>query len=198
MIEKIGPTIYKGDTIYNTGAGGAGGNTQIFPDGVEEVESVKVINANVTINFDGDLVYNDTEFKFIGKIETMGNTPGVLYNRNSSNIVGVNNSGRLYVYSSYRNLYLPTNDYFTLIEKNGNFNGNYIDITSNMQNIKLFNKAGYQTFYPFVGRFKRFTISKTAPNVKYCDLLPVKDKINNAFGVYDIINNVLYTGGFSE
>jgi len=192
------PSIYNGAGIYNNGAGGGGGGSSTLPEGIEELESVKVINANPSINFGASIPYTDTTFTFIAKLGGMENTPGVLYNRNGSNIVGINNSGRIYVMSSYRNLYVSTNDYFTLTEKNGYINGTSVSSASDMTYILLFNKFGYQTFYPFVGRFKRFTVSRTAPNLKYCDVIPVIDKVNNAYGVYDLVSETLFTGGFAE
>lgn len=193
------PSIYKGAGIYKAGGeSGGGGGSSILPEGVEELESVGVVNANVSVDFGTSITYTDTTFTIVAKLGTMGKTPGVLYNRNGSNIVGVNNSGRIYVDSSYRNLYVNTKDYFTLTEKNGYINDVSVGAAGDMFSMILFNKSGYQTFYPFIGRFKRFTISRTSPNLKYCDLIPVIDKVNNLYGVYDLVNERLFTGGFVE
>ena len=43
MIEKIGPTIYKGNTIYKIGSGGGGG--EIIPEGYKKCQYVESIAA---------------------------------------------------------------------------------------------------------------------------------------------------------
>lgn len=42
MIEKIGPTIYKGESIYKTGGGGGGGG-EIIPEGYKKCQYVENI-----------------------------------------------------------------------------------------------------------------------------------------------------------
>lgn len=52
MIEKIGPTIYKGGTIYNIGAGGGGGSPQLFREQIKDniYTYVKIGNLYFTID----------------------------------------------------------------------------------------------------------------------------------------------------
>ena len=51
MIEKTGPTIYKGESIYNTGAGGGGGSP--IPEGYELCQYVKCIEQGSIYNHSG-------------------------------------------------------------------------------------------------------------------------------------------------
>lgn len=59
MIEKIGPTVYNGGTIYNIGAGGGGGD---LPEGYTPALYAKA-NGNVSLTFTGlNLNLNDRYF----------------------------------------------------------------------------------------------------------------------------------------
>ena len=90
MIEKTGPTIYKGDSIYKTGAGGGGGGGGgNLPEGFKKCQYIEVINVG-NIIFDNS--FNDLSVDDYIEISAFVN-PGSTAWSNSITFIGYNFGG---------------------------------------------------------------------------------------------------------
>ena len=92
MIEKIGPTIYKGGTIYNIGSGGGGsggGGGGNLPDGFKKCQYIEAVNVG-NIFFDNS--FNDLSFDDYIEISAFVN-PGSTAWSNYIDFIGYNFGG---------------------------------------------------------------------------------------------------------
>lgn len=91
MIEKIGPTIYKGESIYKTGGGGGGGG-EIIPEGYSKVYYLEFKSANNDHSFGfsiNNLNSNDKYYLtlFINSASAGTSTFRILEVRKDNNLV---------------------------------------------------------------------------------------------------------------
>lgn len=203
------PSIYKGAGIYKIGAegGGGGGNTPVLPEGLQILESVKIVGDVTNVHWQwGGSGLDDTDVEYIGELKINSSTPSassIVWNRNGSMATFVYQNGRAGIYTVTKNIGLPFDEWFTLTQKNGYLNNISVVTpgTGTFNSIYLFCKQGYQTYENFKGEFKRFTVQKNDNGfiTKYSDVIPVKNMQTEQIGVYDIIRDaVFYNSNFVE
>lgn len=204
MIEKIGPTVYKGGTIYNIGGGGGGGGGGL-PDGYKQCYYF-VFKQNTTLYQApaGDYIFKDIvqtdNIKIVGslaggtnsynygittnfKINNTSTKFNIIYNK-TDNII------RLQSFWEYLDVpYSPSivygrigalNDIFidSSVKSNDNHNTNVVGIT-NLFQIEL---GG-----DYVGsKFSLFQITDKDGNIKH-KLIPAVNTNNNTKVVIDVI-----------
>lgn len=211
MIEKTGPTIYKGESIYNIGAGGGGGKF-IIPDGFKLFETI----------YNSSEYHVENAFIFtVGKYNDevsiyLNATPNITNNGNRIVIFNANVSGEHFQFmieNYYNTIYVttangsPGSSTFDVnyIQNSNKFclgidKDHFVDFYTKtvkrtisyqrkyLTSFSMFNENTYPSFYIQV--HKVFLVDNSG---NYINLyIPAKDENNNV-GLLDIM-----TGNFIQ
>lgn len=197
MIEKTGPTIYKGESIYNTGAGGTPAPYPGLPSNYTKINSVKYIKSSsapdvLIDNLNFDRV--DVDFEFVVKKIDQQNVFRYLMYVAGREFRISNATGQIYVSNLSSNQYISSSDFSTIKFK---LTGGYW--TVNGQNTSATGGSSTVTEAHFVNsstgfNFKTVKAYKKENNAitTYYDLIPVKNE-NNVVGFYDVIQQRFFT-----
>lgn len=206
MIEKIGPTIYKGDNIYNNGSGGGG----ILPEGYKN--AIRIFsNGNVSLKFeDLNLDINDTYIYYLSLSLTstpntgsgffvnssVGNlfpgTPyysgsGIMpsyYYYNNAQTIGnfINYSGEYTIKITMKKRLCNFNCVFSNYNNNINRNGDYNN--TKISYIEFCNTPGNgKNFYGSI--YKVIVKNKDDENEIKAEFIPAYNE-NNILGLFEI------------
>lgn len=212
MIENIGPTIYKGESIYNTGAGGGGGGKQLIEIGdyyLLDWVSSSADSPIVTIDLDEISDDENVEYCSTVRLESFSGYSCAVF---SSNQIGGNSSGYL-IFNSNTSL-LATNQNNNYNQYSVTYNvGDIVDVTLK-RNIATFNGQTFNNVPYAIESLKRIAILKCRFNyikmykfvlknndVILLNLYPAIHKRNGAIVFIDIDTNIVYStigavGGF--
>lgn len=219
MIEKTGPTIYKGESIYNTGAGGGGGIP--FNDYFDIVDN---IYQNNTYNNYTPLklieTVENTDFKidaayYIGN-PNLSFAPGCFFNLHTSSsysqLVYLLGQGTTNPRSfRYGNNYKSKSESLNLLSEatvvcdapmelkliNTNF---LLAETPNTVTLTHIWPVPHAVSDPKGNDYKigvkKFVLTKKSTNKIICDFTPVKRKIDNAAGLFEAVTGTFYTSQY--
>lgn len=211
MIENIGPTIYKGESIYNNGGGGGGGKQLIEIGDYYLLDWVSSIADSPIVTINLDEISDDENVEYYAKVrlESFSGYNSTVF---SSNQIGGNSSAFL-IFNSNTSLFATNqnnnfNQYnfiynvgeivdVSLKRNVANFNGQtFNDVPYSIESLKsvslLSCRSNYLKMYKFVLKNN---------DVILLNLYPAIHKRNGAIVFIDIDTNIVYStsgaiGGF--